>query len=228
MFILRYFKFASNLTFSATQITTQRMLQAATEMESIEKKLPREIIHTICKHIRLIDYIHLRKCCRTLAQLKRIPVLSAISYHKSSMSIFPNRHDMENNPRMHLDLDDLCKESFLRILFHNHSHEVIRLLICHRKYQITPEVKQEALTGIMREGGPAAVAIELLKDDRVDPSIMVPFSCGGRSEEVANALMWSAYEGHIDLLRILMKDPRVDIFTDVDELGDCTGTYMLI
>jgi hypothetical protein len=71
-----------------------------------------------------------------------------------------------------------------------------------------------------------SMIIDLLRDGKANPGNYVPFSCDSDKDEIANTLNWAAYKGHIKILKMLINDPRVNVVTDIDNVGDSSGIFI--
>jgi hypothetical protein len=184
--------------------------------------IPLEVIYHISRHINLIDYLNLRQTAKHFYKLDKIPQLSYKTYKESTEIL---KSDLQINHRIHLQLDDISNEAFCFIVLNNHTKEFSRIMKSRKSHLIPTIIKQKAMSLVMKHDLNPSMIIDLLIDGKANPAINVPFSCNTEKDEIANTLNWAAYKGHVEVLKILLNDPRVNVVTDVDNVGDSSGIF---
>jgi ankyrin repeat protein len=115
---------------------------------------------------------------------------------------------------MKLKTDELDSNSFLFMARNLHSTEFLRLLNCRNNHVLDTYSRTEAFKIIVESrfncSESETMLLELLKYD-VDPSVKII--------RYNNVIVWAAERGLVDLFKVLLNDPRIDVNAQ-DEYGD--------
>jgi hypothetical protein len=173
--------------------------------------LPFELICHIVKWMDLHDYHQLRRCSKSMNKMDEIPTLSFLAYTQS----MPFLKDFSNNEyRMKLDFDFVNDRSFIFMANHGHTKECQRLLSGRKAYKITEAAKIEVFYSLIKaykltvsHNYSEDLIITLITDHSIDSNTEV--SSG--FIESGTVLHWASFMGHVRLLTLLLKDPKVNI-----------------
>jgi hypothetical protein len=112
--------------------------------------LPVELYYGIIQYMDLREYWRLKRTCKTLMKLMKIPTLNFNSYLQSTI-FYQTENDnlirgeiIRSTNRMRLALEDLSDISFKFIASFGHTYQCIRLLRLSKPHQISDSAKLHA------------------------------------------------------------------------------------
>jgi ankyrin repeat protein len=163
------------------------------------ESLPLELIIKICCWITLKDYMSLRSMNSRMLRLDLVPTLNFAPYRKSV--------HYSGRQMMKLNLDHLDDESFVFLALHNCSHDFCRALSSHKSNLISYSAKENAYKIIICRNQDPDMALSLLNEGSISPNFVVKNQFG----QSYTALTYAGRNGHLQLLKWLLADPRTDI-----------------
>jgi Ankyrin repeats (many copies)/Ankyrin repeat len=165
--------------------------------------LPLELVYGVTRWLEYTDYVKLRACSKWLSSLTESPTLVFEAYRKSIESTI-------SRP-IKLDLEYISEESLLFLASCGHVDQFNRALKL-RSHIIPVSAKERALAEVILHDQSPEMVMTLLKDSSVNPAIKVSFML---KEHLfvsnGSVLNWACMHGHVELVRLLLLDDRVDV-----------------
>ena len=107
---------------------------------------------------------------------------------------------------MKLNLDDLDNDLFIYLAEEGHSPQFRRIFTSPRhSNSISNKAKSLAYMKIINHEHDPQMVIAILSDGKVDPNVVV-----ANSPYQLTSLMWAERNGHVELIKYLLSDPRTN------------------